>query len=81
MAPRNGGVTNDAITSKRTKFRNGRSVRETSQLMGAATAQQITLALVARMKVVSNGSMNVGSETSCQKLSSVKAPSRSTTLK
>ena len=80
MAPRNGGVTNDAITSRRTKFRYGMSVRETSQPMGAATAQQITLALVARMKVVINGSTNVGSVTSCQKLSSVNAPARSTRL-
>ena len=41
MAPRNGGVTNEAVTSARTVRRSGMSVRATSQPIGAATAQQI----------------------------------------
>ena len=45
MAPRNGGVTNDAVTSRRTVRRSGMSVRATSQPIGAATAQQIRLVL------------------------------------
>ena len=45
MAPRNGGVTNEAVTSARTVRRSGMSVRATSQPIGAATAQQIRLVL------------------------------------
>ena len=41
MAPRNGGVTNEAITSMRTARRSGMSVRATIQPIGAATTQQI----------------------------------------
>ena len=80
MAPRNGGVTKDAVTSARTVRRNGRSVRATSQPMGAANAQQIMLELVARISVVVSGSTKTGSVTSVLKLSSVKAPERSTRL-
>src|SRR5664279_6312153 len=58
MAPRNGGVTNDAVTSARITPENGRSVRATSQPIGAATAQQITADEVAMMKVVISGSKN-----------------------
>src|SRR3954470_2125870 len=74
MAPRNGGVTNEAVTSARTVRRNGMSVRATSQPMGAAAAQQITLADVAIMMVVISGSRNTGSLMSWRKLSSVNAP-------
>src|SRR5215831_17485579 len=70
MAPRNGGVTKDAVTSARTVRRSGMSVRATSQPMGAATAQQMMLELVARITVVQSGSMNTGSVTSVLKLSS-----------
>ena len=56
MAPRNGGVTNEAVTSSRTVRRSGMSVRATSQPIGAATTQQIRLVLVARMNVVTSGS-------------------------
>ena len=38
IAPRNGGVTNEAVTSIRTVRRNGMSVRATSQPIGAATS-------------------------------------------
>ena len=74
MAPRNGGVTNEAVTSARTALENGRSVRATSQPIGAATAQQARLALVARMNVVKSGARNSGSVTSATKLASVNAP-------
>ena len=47
MAPRNGGVTNEAVTSARTVRRSGMSVRATSQPIGAATAQQISADKVA----------------------------------
>ena len=56
MAPRKGGVTNEAVTSARMTWLNGRSVRATSQLIGAATAQQRTADEVAMMKVVISGS-------------------------
>ena len=42
MAPRKGGVTNEAVTSIRMKARPGRSVRATSHAMGVATAQERT---------------------------------------
>ena len=80
MAPRNGGVTKDAVTSARTVRRSGMSVRATSQPMGAANAQQMMLELVARISVVISGSTKTGSVTSVLKLSSVKAPERSTRL-
>ena len=80
IAPRNGGVTNEAVTSARTALENGRSVRATSQPIGAAARQQKMLALVARISVVTIGARNSGSVTSVAKLSSVKAPALSTTL-
>ena len=80
MAPRNGGVTKDAVTSARTVRRSGMSVRATSQPMGAAKAQQMMLELVARISVVFSGSTKTGSVTRVLKLSSVKAPERSTRL-
>ena len=43
MAPRNGGVTNEAITSMRMVRLKGMSVRATIQPMGAATRQQMRL--------------------------------------
>jgi hypothetical protein len=42
IAPRKGGVTKEAVTSARMVCRAGMSVRDTSQLIGTATAQQIT---------------------------------------
>src|SRR5712691_3963245 len=81
MAPRNGGVTNEAVTSARTVRRNGMSVRATSQPIGAASAQQAMLDVVAMITVVINGSTNTGSVTSLRKFSRVSAPDRSVTLK
>src|SRR5215470_10082349 len=81
MAPRNGGVTNDAVTSARMVRRSGMSVRATSQPMGAARRQQAMLDVVAMITVVISGSMNTGSVTSRTKLSKVNAPVRSVTLK
>src|SRR5258706_2189344 len=80
MAPRNGGVTNDAATSARMVGVNGMSVRATSQPIGAATAQQTTDELTAMMKVVISGSTKAGSLNSRPKLSSVNAPERSIRL-
>ena len=64
IAPRNGGVTNDAVTSARTVRRSGMSVRATSQPIGAATAQQITPTLVARIEGGDERIEEVGSVTS-----------------
>jgi hypothetical protein len=60
-APRNGGVTNEAVTSALTVRRSGMSVRATSQPIGAATRQQIAAELTAMIRVVSSGSRKVGS--------------------
>ena len=70
-APRNGGVTNDAVTSARMNCRPGISVRDTSHPIGAATMQQITAEQVAMMAVVSSGSRKSGSVNSVTKFCSV----------
>src|SRR6476661_5556768 len=70
-APRNGGVTKDAVTSARMVCRPGMSVRDTSQLIGAATTQQITAEETAMIAVVSSGSRKSGSENSVTKFCSV----------
>ena len=80
MAPRNGGVTNEAVTSARTVRRSGMSVRAISQPMGAAARQQMMLDDVAMMSVVISGSTKTGSLTSWAKLPSVNAPALSVTL-
>ena len=77
MAPRNGGVTNEAVTRSRTVRRSGMSVRATSHPIGAATTQQIRLVMVASVKVVMSGSSSVGSLISVAKFASVSAPSLS----
>src|SRR5262249_54287253 len=71
-APRKGGVTKEAVTSARMVCRSGMSVRDTSQPMGAATAQQITAELTAMIAVVNSGSRKSGSENSVTKFVSVK---------
>src|SRR5436853_7808261 len=81
IAPRNGGVTNEAVTSARIVRRSGMSVRATSHPIGAATAQQMIADEVARMTVVTSGFRNVGSVTRRRKLSNVSAPVLSVTLK
>src|SRR5512138_285229 len=70
-APRNGGVTKDAVTSARMICRPGMSVRDTSQLMGAATTQQIAADVKAMMAVVSSGSRKSGSLNRVMKFCSV----------
>ncbi len=81
IAPRNGGVTNDAVTSARTVRRSGMSVRATSQPIGAAIRQQARLEVVAMIAVVISGATKTGSVTSWRKFPSVSAPLRSVTLK
>src|SRR5215470_15231835 len=71
IAPRNGGVTKDAVTSARTTPPCGMSVRATSQPIGAANAQQITLDDTARMSVVISGSTKAGSLNRVTKFSRV----------
>jgi len=70
-APRNGGVTNEAVTSARMICRPGMSVRDTSQPIGAATTQQIMDEVVARIAVVSSGSRKSGLVNSVTKFCSV----------
>src|ERR1700676_5478548 len=53
-APRNGGVTNEAVTSARMNCRPGMSVRDTSPPHGAAAAQEVAAEVVAVVAVVSN---------------------------
>ena len=79
-APRNGGVTNEAVTRARMNCRPGMSVRDTSQLIGAATTQQITAELTAMIAVVSSGSRKSGSVNSVTKFCSVTWLSLSVTL-
>src|SRR3954465_15801272 len=77
MAPRNGGVTKDAVTSARMVRLKGRSVRATSQPIGAATAQQMMDEQTATVKVVINGSKKAASLNSRWKFASVKLRVRS----
>src|SRR3954470_23175167 len=79
-APRNGGVTNDAVTSARMNCRPGMSVRDTSQPIGAATTQQKNAEVVAMIAVVSSGSRKSGSVNSFTKFCSVTWRSRSVRL-
>src|SRR5271156_3963411 len=71
-APRNGGVTNEAVTNARINCRPGMSVRDTSQPIGAATTQQIIAEVVAMIAVVSNGSRKSGSVNSVTKFCKVR---------
>src|SRR5258708_28184388 len=73
-APRNGGVTNDAVTSARTTRRAFMSVRATIQPIGAATRQQITATLLAMIMVTIRGSTRSGSVIMVAKLARVGAP-------
>src|SRR3954463_12393295 len=72
MAPRNGGVTKEAVTSARMVRLKGRSVRATSQPMGAATAQQMIEEQTATVKVMISGSIKVASVNRRWKFASVK---------
>ena len=71
-APRNGGVTNEAVTSARMNCAPGMSVRDTSHPIGAATTQQIAAEAVAMMAVVKSGSRKSGSVNRVTKFDSVK---------
>ncbi len=77
MAPRNGGVTNEAITRMRMVLAAGMSVRATIHPSGAATRQQTRLTDVAMVSVVKSGSRNAGSVNSVWKLASVALRARS----
>src|SRR6201996_8821728 len=79
-APRNGGVTNDAVTSARMNLRPGMSVRDTSHPIGAATTQQIAAEENAMIAVVSSGSRKSGSVKRVTKFCSVTWPVLSVTL-
>ena len=59
------------MTSARMVCRPGMSVRDTSQLIGAATTQQIAADVVAMMAVVSSGSRKSGSLNRVMKFCSV----------
>src|SRR3954465_11120533 len=79
-APRNGGVTNEVVTSARINCRPGMSVRDTTHPIGAATTQQIAAELVAMIAVVSNGSRKSGSVNSVTKFIAVRWFALSVTL-
>ena len=80
IAPRNGGVTNEAVTSARTTRRPGKSVRETSQASGVAIAQDNTPTPSAIAIALRKGRRKVASVTSAVKLANVKAPDLSMRL-
>src|SRR5471030_1415184 len=80
IAPRNGGVTNEAVTSARIAPRNGMSVRATSQASGSATMHEASATLAAIPSAVRNGATKLGSLASWTKLASVGAPLSSVTL-
>src|SRR5262249_25134144 len=80
-APRNGGVTKEAVTRARMVCRPGMSVRDTSQLIGAATTQQVKAELTAMITVVTSGSIKSGSEKMVTKFCSVRCRVLSVTLK
>src|SRR5262249_51370154 len=71
----------EAVTRMRTVRLRGRSVRATSQPIGAARRQHTRLTLAAMMRVVSSGSRNAGSVKRVLKLASVKERPRSVKAK
>src|ERR1700754_1761742 len=77
MAPRNGGVTKDAVTSARMVLLRGRSVRATSQPIGAATAQQMIDEPTATVNVVISGAIKAASVKRRSKFAKVKLRVRS----
>src|SRR6266852_6586140 len=80
IAPRNGGVTKDAVTKARIMARSGMLVRDTSQASGVATAQEATATLSAMASAVRNGETKLGSRTSLMKFAGVSAPASSVML-
>src|ERR1700690_4014485 len=79
-APRNGGVTNEAVTSARMNCRPGMSVRDTSHPIGAATAQQMMAEETEMIGVVNSGSRKSGSVNSVTKFCKVRGLALSVTL-
>src|SRR5476649_2188307 len=73
-APKNGGVTNDAVTSVRTMRRPGMFVRATIQPNGAATMQHTTATLTAITSVMRNGLTIAGAVTSWTMLTRLAVP-------
>src|SRR3954447_12024330 len=80
MAPRKGGVTNEAVTRARISRRSGRSVRATSQVSGRAAAAAPSATLAAISSAVRYGLAKLGSVASRTKLAAVNAPLLSVTL-
>ena len=74
MAPRNGGVTNEAITRRRMVRRSGMSVRATIQPSGAATQAAGDADRGGDDQRRSSGSTKAGSVNSVRKLASVTCP-------
>src|SRR5260370_36893364 len=74
IAPRNGGVTKDAVTKARIVWRCGMSVRETSQASGVATTQEAMATLSAMASAARNGETKLGSLASLMKFPAVSAP-------
>ncbi len=74
MAPRKGGVTNEAVISARTMRRAGMSERATSQAIGAAISVERQPTQVATVRLIRSGASSVGSLNSCLKLASDGAP-------
>src|SRR5262249_26527573 len=81
IAPRNGGVTNEAVTSARTAPPSGMSVRATSHPISAAKAQQMMLEEKAVMAGVINGTAKGGSVARRTKVSDGNGPTPATKLK
>ena len=67
-------MTNDAVTSTRTKPRPGMLVRAASQAIGAATAAESRPTQVATTRLILSGARNVSSVTSRSRFASVGAP-------
>src|SRR3954452_2199873 len=80
IAPRKGGVTNEAVTRARTRRRSGRSVRATSQASGRAAAAAPSATPAAILSAVRYGLAKLGSVARRTKLAAVNAPSLSVTL-
>src|SRR5471030_3087652 len=73
-APKNGGVTKDAVTSVRIMRRPGIFVRATIQPSGAATMQHTIATLTAITRVMRNGLTIAGSVTSWTMLTMLAPP-------
>src|SRR3954447_2763221 len=70
IAPRNGGVTNEAVINARMSWRAGMSERATIQAIGAATRVDMQLTQVATVRLMRSGASSVGSVNSRSKLAS-----------